>query len=65
MSASRPRTVLQRRWRERGQGLVEYAMILAMVVIVIIAILTYVGQVVFVNMYSKIGSGMGSVIGGP
>jgi Flp pilus assembly pilin Flp len=44
--------------RDRGQGLVEYAMILAMVVIVIIAILTYVGQVVFVNMYSKIGSSM-------
>jgi len=37
-------------------------MILAMVVIVILAILTYVGQIVFINMYSKIGSGMDSVI---
>ena len=62
MSAARLRSNIKKQWRERGQGLVEYAMILAMVAIVIIAILTYVGQVVFVNMYSKIGSNMGSVI---
>lgn len=62
MSVSRPRKLTKKQWRERGQGLVEYAMILAMVVIVIIAILTYVGQVVFVNMYSKIGSNMQSIV---
>lgn len=62
MSANKPRRVLRKvnrkALRDRGQGLVEYAMILAMVVIVIIAILTYVGQVVFVQMYSQIGSAM-------
>jgi pilus assembly protein Flp/PilA len=44
--------------RQQGQGLVEYALILVTMAIVIIAILTYLGQVVFINMYSKIGSGM-------
>jgi Flp pilus assembly pilin Flp len=62
VSATGPRRALRRvsrkQLREHGQGLVEYAMILAMVVIVIIAILTYVGQVVFIDMYSKIGSSM-------
>ncbi len=48
-------------WRKRGQGLVEYAMIMVMVAIVIIVILTFIGQVVFVNLYSKIGSSMASV----
>lgn len=62
MIALKPRKVKLQQWRERGQGLVEYAMILAMVVIVILAILTYVGQIVFINMYSKIGSGMDGVI---
>ena len=31
--------------RRRGQGLVEYALILVTIAIVIIAILTYIGQV--------------------
>jgi Flp pilus assembly pilin Flp len=62
VSATKPRKVDWRRWRERGQGLVEYAMILAMVAIVIIAILTYLGTVVQVNMYSKIGSSMEAVV---
>lgn len=62
MSATKPRKVNWRRWRERGQGLVEYAMILAMVAIVIIAILTYLGTVVQVNMYSKIGSSMEVIV---
>jgi pilus assembly protein Flp/PilA len=56
------------KWRQelyrRGQGLVEYALILVTVAIVIIAILTYIGNVVFNNMYSKISSGMGSAGGG-
>ena len=38
-------------------------MILVMVAIVILAILTYVGRVVQVNLYSKIGSSMGAVNG--
>ena len=49
--------------RRRGQGLVEYALILVTVAIVIIAILTYLGQVVFNQMYSKITSGMGAAGG--
>jgi Flp pilus assembly pilin Flp len=44
--------------QERGQGLVEYALILALVAIVILVILTWIGQVVFTEMYSRIGSGM-------
>lgn len=65
MGAIKPRT--RDRWRaklrQQGQGLVEYALILVTVAIVIIAILTYIGQVVFSNMYSKITSGMGSTGG--
>lgn len=62
MSAAKPRKINWRQWRERGQGLVEYAMILALIAIVILAILTYLGTVVQVNLYSKIGSGMESVV---
>jgi pilus assembly protein Flp/PilA len=62
VSAARPRKIDWRQWRERGQGLVEYAMILAMVAIVIIAILTYLGTVVQVSLYSKIGSGMDAIV---
>jgi Flp pilus assembly pilin Flp len=62
VDARMPRTRPKRKWREllskRGQGLVEYALILVTVAIVIIVILTYIGQVVFSNMYSKISSGM-------
>jgi len=36
---------------------VEYALILVMIAIVIILILTFIGQVVTTNMYSKINSG--------
>jgi Flp pilus assembly pilin Flp len=49
--------------QRQGQGLVEYALILVMIAIVIIVILTYIGQVVFINMYSKITSGMGQAGG--
>ena len=44
--------------RAKGQGLVEYAMIIVMIAIVILAILTFIGQQVFNNLYSKIGSAM-------
>lgn len=61
VSANKPRdkthTRLKRLLRAKGQGLVEYALILVMVAIVILAILTFIGQQVFVNLYSKIGSG--------
>ncbi len=53
-----------RRWYQRGQGLAEYSLILALVAIVILLILTYVGSVVQVNLYSKIGSGMINAGGG-
>jgi Flp pilus assembly pilin Flp len=62
VSAAKPLKIDWRQWRERGQGLVEYAMILAMIAIVILAILTYLGTVVQVNLYSKIGSGMGAIV---
>ena len=62
MNTARPRTIRWRQWRERGQGLVEYAMILAMIVIVVIVILTFLGTTVFNNYYSKIGSSMESVV---
>ena len=52
-----------RRWRLRGQGLVEYAMIIVLLAVVVLLILTYLGQVVFVNYYSKIGSTMVTVNG--
>ncbi len=47
---------------KRGQGLVEYAMIIAMIVIVVILMLSFLGTVVFVNYYSKIGSSMSNVV---
>lgn len=65
MNAATPRKKVDlREWRLRGQGLVEYAMIIVMIAIVILAVLTFVGQVVFVNLYSKIGSSMVSAGGG-
>lgn len=61
MSTNKPRDKTRRKWqkllRARGQGLVEYAMIFIMVAIVIIAILTFIGQQVFVGLYSRITSG--------
>ena len=59
MKAATPRTRFGlRRWRLRGQGLVEYAMIIVLLAVVVLLILTYLGQIVFVNYYSKIGSTM-------
>lgn len=67
VGAFTPRVRPKPKWREelrhRGQGLVEYALILVTVAIVIIAILTYLGQVVFNQMYSRITSGMGAAGG--
>jgi pilus assembly protein Flp/PilA len=58
MGALKPRAKAKwNMWRVRGQGLVEYAMVLVMIAIVIIAILSFIGNIVFTNMYSKISGG--------
>ena len=44
--------------RKKGQGLVEYALILVLIAIVVILILTFLGQKVN-NTFSRIGSGLG------
>ncbi|MBK7916111.1 MAG: Flp family type IVb pilin [Candidatus Promineifilaceae bacterium] len=43
--------------REDGQGLVEYALVLVLVAVVIIAILTLLGPQIG-NVFSKITSGL-------
>jgi len=43
--------------KRRGQGLVEYALILVLIAIVVILILTFLGQQVN-SSFSKIGSGL-------
>jgi pilus assembly protein Flp/PilA len=45
--------------REEGQGLVEYALILVLVAIVVIAILLLVGPQI-ANIFSKVTNGLGS-----
>jgi pilus assembly protein Flp/PilA len=44
--------------REEGQGLVEYALILVLVAIVVIAILALLGPQIS-NIFSKVTSGLG------
>ena len=44
--------------RKRGQGLVEYALILVLIAIVVILILSFLGTQVN-NTFSRIGSGLG------
>ncbi len=44
--------------REEGQGLVEYALILVLVAIVVIAILALMGPQI-ANAFSKITAGLG------
>lgn len=43
--------------RERGQGLVEYALILVLVAVVIIAVLAILGPVIG-NMFSNVNSSL-------
>lgn len=43
--------------REQGQGLVEYALVLVLVAVVIIAILTLLGPQIG-NVFSRITSGL-------
>jgi pilus assembly protein Flp/PilA len=44
--------------REEGQGLVEYALILVLVAIVVIAILALLGPQI-ANIFSQVTSGLG------
>lgn len=44
---------------ERGQGMVEYALILVLIAVVVIVILTVVGQQVS-NVFSNVSSGLGT-----
>lgn len=44
---------------ERGQGMVEYALILVLIAVVVIVILTVVGKQVN-NVFSNISHGLGS-----
>jgi len=43
--------------KEKGQGLVEYALILVLVAVVVIAVLTLLGPLVS-NVFEKINSAM-------
>ena len=44
--------------REEGQGLVEYALILVLVAVVVIAILTLLGPQI-ANIFSRVTNGLG------
>ena len=44
--------------RESGQGLVEYALILVLVAVVVIAILTIIGPQIG-NIFSRVTNGLG------
>ncbi|MFN3741493.1 MAG: Flp family type IVb pilin [Anaerolineales bacterium] len=44
--------------KEKGQGLVEYALILVLVAIVVIAVLTFLGPIIG-NVFSKINNTLG------
>ena len=43
--------------RLRGQGLVEYALILVLIFLVVIAVVTSIGLIVSQQMYSQISGG--------
>ena len=43
--------------KERGQGLVEYALILVLVAVVVIAVLLILGPIIG-NVFTKINSGL-------
>jgi pilus assembly protein Flp/PilA len=49
----------QRHDDEKGQGMVEYALILVLIAVVVIVILTVVGQQVN-NVFSNVSSGLGT-----
>ena len=45
--------------KEKGQGLVEYALILVLVAVVVIAVLTLLGPIIG-NVFSRIITGLGA-----
>jgi pilus assembly protein Flp/PilA len=45
--------------RERGQGLVEYALILVLVAVVVIAVLLLLGPQI-ANIFSQVTNGLGT-----
>ncbi len=49
--------------KEKGQGLVEYALILVLVAIVVIAVLTVMGPMIG-NVFSTINTSIGNASGG-
>ena len=60
MTPSRRRTLRQRTTptAQRGQGMVEYALILVLIAVVVIVILQVVGHQV-TNVFSNISNGLG------
>ena len=44
--------------KEKGQGLVEYALILVLVAVVVIAVLTFLGPIIG-NVFSTINDNLG------
>jgi pilus assembly protein Flp/PilA len=48
--------------KERGQGLVEYALILVLVAVVVIAVLLILGPIIG-NVFSKLNSNMAGTAG--
>ena len=57
----RAKKLLTKAWRAlagSGQSLVEYSLILVLITIVVLVLLTFVGQTRIVGMYSKISSTM-------
>jgi pilus assembly protein Flp/PilA len=53
----RVHSALARRRDERGQGMVEYALILVLIAVVVIVILTVVGNQVS-NVFSNVSNGL-------
>ena len=54
---------LNKKQEEKGQGLVEYALILVLVAIVVIAALMILGPIIG-NVFSKVNSSLSGVSGG-
>lgn len=52
-----------RKKNQKGQGLVEYALILVLVAIVVIAVLVFLGPIIG-NMFGKVNSSLSGVGGG-
>lgn len=53
------RPLRARQWDERGQGLAEYALILALIAIVVVGVLATLGNIVRTNLYDNIACDIG------